>query len=607
MKKMKNFKYTFVVVLLATFVSCGYEPEIDRVGERSQLSTSDVLDARGYSILLEAVTHAGLDNVLQGTDSITVLAPNNAAFEVLLSDLGVASITDVPVETVSAILSYHIAGVPAFSTGLPRSVPALDGNTLYFSTATGVSVNGKATVVEPDMVSNVAVIHGINKVLDVPVGNLFLEMQANDSLSMLVSAIEAAGITSLFTGQDEYTIFAPTNSAFDGVDIASLTAEQLTEILGFHVLANVNFSQELPVSGRLATIQGNSADDEVQEIVKEEAFLNDAELIALNAVANNGVIHTVSAIIEKQITVSDVFGPLNPSTFDAFGVDQFGTIITGLDYPLSLTDTLSYYTPLFGSVYADFTSDEEATDYVENHIFSGITNIWTLDNGTKISSINDSEYYVATGNFDGTTVALVNGSVANAFTSGGIPTSGIVGQYYFSLVALPEAEFVPLPEENIVEVLSAEADYSLFVALVEKLELVNTLTTGDYTVLPVADSVFAAGTAGLNGGVALSSLEAIDTLNAEEDGDLLEALEEIASNHVVAGANFSVHIATFFPSLETLGETILEFAIVLDEDTEVLRIILDPTDPNNENVGLVAADILANNGVIHEVNSFIIF
>jgi len=598
---MKKFKYIYIVFAMAFLAACGYEPEVERAGSRPDITTTQLLDARGYSILNEAISHAGLDDVLQGSDSITLLAPTNEAFEILLSDLGVQSITDVPAENVANILSYHVIGSPAFSGGLPRSATALDGNTLFFSTANGVSVNGKAAVVEPDLVSNVAVVHGLNKVLDIPAGNLLQQMQANDSLSTLVTAIQAAGLESLFTGSTVHTIFAPTNSAFDGVDVNALTQAELVDILGFHVLEGANFSQELPVSGRLATIQGSTA-DEVQEIVKNEASLNGSALLSLNQVANNGIIHVVSGIISKQSTAADVFSATtNVTGFDTFGPDAFGSIVEGLGYGLSFADTLSYYTPLFGANYASFASDADALEYLENHTFEGRVNLWNLDNGTKISSINGSEYYIVTGSVQGSDVNYINGGARNAFTAGGVPTTDLLGTYYFSTFGLPNASFNPLPEENVVEVLASDADYSLFVALVERLGLTSTLSSGDLTVFPVSNTTFTDATG-------FTTVEQIDTLSNEDDAELLADLEEIALNHVVDGVNFSAHIAGFLPALETLGGTTLQFAFVRDATgAESIAIVTDVADPNLSNVGLVSVDRPANNGVIHEVDSFISF
>lgn len=598
---MKNINIYILLLFAGTIlVSCGYEPEVERAGSRPDLTTTEVLEARGYSILNEAIVHAGLDGELSGSDSLTILAPSDVAFEALLSNLGVQSITDLPSDEVAAILSYHVIGSPAFSDGLPRRIAALDGNNLYFSTVGDVSVNGKTTVVEPDMVSSTSVIHGINKVLDVPVGNLFQQMQANDSLTILVSAIEAAGLESVFTGSDEYTIFAPTNSAFEGIDLGAFSDEELLDILQFHVVSGVSFSQELPEEGRIATIQGNTVDDNVQEITKDGTALNGSELISLNNTANNGVFHIVETLVEKVSTKLDYLGTtVNASGLDNLFLDQFNSVVEGVGYEgfNSLADTLTFYPIWQGPTYGFFANDDDALDYIESHTFEGSINIFAQPNGTKVTAINGNEYYMVN---NGDTTFTHNGAYNGYMLIG--QTNPFILTSYNVTVGSSTGFFTPLPEENLVEVLEDEADYSLFLALVEKLELTATLSSGDYTVFPVNDAIFSSATF-TDDDISLTTVEQIDTLDAEDDIALLEELAEVASNHVVEGANFAAFIVGNLPNLETIGETNLQFANVSGDPV----IVLDPANPNTANIELLGTDITANNGVAHPVNGFIIF
>ena len=277
MKNIKSLHTGFLLLLSLIIISCGYEPEVQRAGEFPQYNTVEVLDLRGYSILNEAIVHAGLNETILNSDSVTLFAPTNTAFEALLSELNLGSITEVPAETLAEILSYHVVPNPLFSSELSRSIPSLSGDVIYV--ANDASLNGKAIVSEPDMVSSNTIIHGINKVLTVPAGNLFQQMQANDSLSVLVSAIEAANLQSLFTGNSEFTIFAPTNEAFEGVDLSALSTEELTEILSFHVVSSLTFSQELPANARVASLLGSHADG-IQELEIVDETINGTELIS---------------------------------------------------------------------------------------------------------------------------------------------------------------------------------------------------------------------------------------------------------------------------------------------------------------------------------------
>jgi transforming growth factor-beta-induced protein len=61
------------------------------------------------SILVQAVTKAGLvDAISDPNANLTVFAPTNAAFVALLGQLGLASLDDVPVDTLRGILLDHV-------------------------------------------------------------------------------------------------------------------------------------------------------------------------------------------------------------------------------------------------------------------------------------------------------------------------------------------------------------------------------------------------------------------------------------------------------------------------------------------------------------------
>lgn len=62
-----------------------------------------------FSTLVLALKRAGLDVTLANpASSFTVFAPTNAAFTALLTELGVASLNDIPVETLTKVLLYHV-------------------------------------------------------------------------------------------------------------------------------------------------------------------------------------------------------------------------------------------------------------------------------------------------------------------------------------------------------------------------------------------------------------------------------------------------------------------------------------------------------------------
>lgn len=110
---MKKFKLILLTVMFATAFtvsSCSDDDDNNNLPENQTIV--DV--AKGnpqFSTLVTALTLTGLDKALENkTASFTVFAPTNAAFSSLLAELKFSSLNDIPVETLSNILLYHVLG-----------------------------------------------------------------------------------------------------------------------------------------------------------------------------------------------------------------------------------------------------------------------------------------------------------------------------------------------------------------------------------------------------------------------------------------------------------------------------------------------------------------
>lgn len=76
-------------------------------GNQSSLIKTLNSEAR-FSILQQALEKTGLDNVLDGTDSFTLFAPTNKAFETFFEKLGVNSIDELSAAQLEPILRHHV-------------------------------------------------------------------------------------------------------------------------------------------------------------------------------------------------------------------------------------------------------------------------------------------------------------------------------------------------------------------------------------------------------------------------------------------------------------------------------------------------------------------
>jgi uncharacterized surface protein with fasciclin (FAS1) repeats len=118
-----------------------------------------------FSILVEAVTKAGLAGALSAEGPFTVFAPTNDAFKALFKQLGVSGIKDLTAEQLTPILTYHVVAGKVMSTDLSNtSVATLNGQKIKIDISNGVKIN-ESKVTTADISGKNGVVHVIDRVL----------------------------------------------------------------------------------------------------------------------------------------------------------------------------------------------------------------------------------------------------------------------------------------------------------------------------------------------------------------------------------------------------------------------------------------------------------
>jgi transforming growth factor-beta-induced protein len=303
---MKRQTLTFgLIALMGIFIltSCQKE-ETDQMKPVADMTIAEyaVSDAN-FSILVQALTKADLVNVLNGEGNFTVFAPTNAAFNALFTQLGISGIADLSKETLTPILLYHVLGTEAkssmISTGYYKTLSPAQGSylSLKADVSSVVKLNKTTNVTTADVDVKNGVIHVIDKVLLPPtVVDLALE---NDSFSILVQAVVKAGLVETLSSSGPFTIFAPTNAAFESLfttlgisGIADLTAEQLIPILTYHVVSGNVLSTQLS-AGTVETLNGPIN----VTLAPAPAINGNSMIVATDVQASNGVIHVINKVL----------------------------------------------------------------------------------------------------------------------------------------------------------------------------------------------------------------------------------------------------------------------------------------------------------------------
>ncbi len=118
------------------------------------------------------------------------------------------------------------------------------------------------------------------------------------SFTTLVAAVEAAGLVDTLKGEGPFTVFAPTDEAFDALPegtVAGLLADPdaLAKVLTYHVVAGKVMSTDL--SNEMMTPTVNGAD--ITIMTEGGVKVNDANVVTADIEASNGVIHVIDAVI----------------------------------------------------------------------------------------------------------------------------------------------------------------------------------------------------------------------------------------------------------------------------------------------------------------------
>ncbi|KAG1653871.1 Transforming growth factor-beta-induced protein ig-h3 [Nymphon striatum] len=218
---------------------------------------------------IHVIDEAGLSDYLTGNGPVTLFVPSNEAFERLPLDVLKQMIEDK--EFLKKVLEYHIV------SGASHYIGNLDHSYLQLTSISGqkininshrqvISANG-ILVLKPDLPASNGVFHIINDVLYPPVKNTIWEILQDEKFSTFVHIIKSSEkVINYFKNGGPYTLFAPSNLAFNKLD--STTLKWIKENPGIFaetvlslVTKGMYYSYHLHDGNSLASlIPGNSLD-----------------------------------------------------------------------------------------------------------------------------------------------------------------------------------------------------------------------------------------------------------------------------------------------------------------------------------------------------------
>lgn len=304
MKLSTPFAAFALTVLVA---GCSSEDEKSGSPSETETTLTDVARANGnFKTLVGALEATGLDVALEGDGPFTVMAPTDAAFARLPD--GVLASLDAA--TLEKILKYHVVAGEALAADVVTmtSATTLEGQSFSISAGgDGVFLNAATEVSQTDVMADNGVIHVIDSVLLPPdiafPGTLVDAVSAYPAFDTLVGAVVSAELAGALGGANDgngYTLFAPTNAAFDalGVDLSTLDESALSNVLLYHVVGDTVDASTVVGLTSAPTLEGASI--AIAVAGGRVTLDGDVNVIRTDFRASNGVIHVVDGVLTPE-------------------------------------------------------------------------------------------------------------------------------------------------------------------------------------------------------------------------------------------------------------------------------------------------------------------
>ncbi|MDO6759206.1 fasciclin domain-containing protein [Tamlana sp. 2_MG-2023] len=272
------------------------------------------------SILVAALERADLVDALNGDGPFTVFAPNNAAFQDLLdSNPDWDGLDDIPVSTLKSVLLFHVLNAEVMASDLSDTYvktmamgPNDEALSLQVETTGAVEFNGDSKPITTDIEASNGVIHTIDKVMLPP--NIVTLALNNAGFSTLVAALtdsrHTTDFVSVLSGNGPFTVFAPTNDAFQALldsnaawnGLGDIPIATLDAVLKYHVVNGANVQSDQLSNGDITMLSGGMITIDLSsgaQIMTSSG--QTVDIIVGDATSDvqgtNGVIHAVNMVL----------------------------------------------------------------------------------------------------------------------------------------------------------------------------------------------------------------------------------------------------------------------------------------------------------------------
>jgi transforming growth factor-beta-induced protein len=261
------------------------------------------------------------------------------------------------------------------------------------------------------------------------------------NVTTLVAAVQAAGLAETLSGTGPFTVFGPTNAAFDKLPAGTVDTllkpenkEKLVSILTYHVVPGRLKISDLQNGQELTTVNG-----QMIKITKDgdKVMVNGAMIETKDVISSNGVTHVIDTVLLPQDGVM-VGGALMTPNLDivdnAVNAKNVTTLVAAVK-AADLVSTLKGAGPftVFGPTNDAFAklpagtvedllkpeNKQKLVSILTYHVVSGRLKISDLQDGQMLKTVNGKELKVTKMNG----VVMINGATIE--TKDVISTNGV--------------------------------------------------------------------------------------------------------------------------------------------------------------------------------------
>uniref|UniRef100_A0A9J7XDS3 Periostin n=1 Tax=Cyprinus carpio carpio TaxID=630221 RepID=A0A9J7XDS3_CYPCA len=416
---------------------------------------------------------------LDGAGSYTMFAPSDDAWKEL-DPASNAALVSRNTELYDS-LCYHVVNKRLLTKDLKNDMilqSINDNHDLYINHySNGVVTVNCARIIHANQVATNGVVHVIDRVISFAVQTIMDEIETNDDLTTL--KVRTVALRSGLHGQlgesKHYTLFAPTNEAFEKLDrdvLERLMSDTtvLEALLKYHLLNSVQCSEAIMAGSVYETLEGSNIEIGCDG---ESLTVNGIKMVLKkDIVTSNGVIHLIDQVLMPDSA---------KQVIELIGKSQniFSDMVSELGLSAAMQPETEYtiLAPLNGAFSELMSMDQRLLKIIlENHIVKLRVSLSDLYNGQLLETLGGKLLRVF---IYRTAVCIENACMVRGSREG---SNGVLHLM---------RSLIQPPETTIYKRLLKDGRFKIFLSLMESAGLTDLLKQeGSYTLFAPIDSAF---------------------------------------------------------------------------------------------------------------------